>query len=132
MPLTSETDDPQTQLQHLAKERWGDALTEDQDRKQFSNPEWTYDEWLEANPDYADRLRSGEVKVLRKRIYIFRPEEVENYSEKAWKVTIHPTTAARLRRNHQEPAISRGETFVPKSECIEHEAYIACPIWTLT
>ena len=132
MPTTADSQDPQTQLQEQAREAWGTVLTEEKDREQFSSPEWTYDEWLEAHPEYANRLRQGEVKTLRKRVAIFQPHAVTDYSDKAWKVEIHPTTVARLRRKHQNPNISRGTTYVPKSESIEHEGYLACPIWTLT
>ena len=132
MPTTADSQDPQAQLQEHARETWGTVLTEEKDRKQFSSPERTYDEWLQANSEYADRLRQGEVKVLRKRIAIFQPYAVTDYSDKAWEVEVNPTRAARLRRKHQNPSISRGTTYVPKSESIEHEGYLACPIWTLT
>ena len=72
--------------------------------------------------DVANRF--GDEKVLFYQDYM-----LEDYSDKAYKLHVHPNTVHRYPDLH----LKRGTTYIPKSQChVDHEArMIAFPKWCL-
>jgi len=115
------------ELEEKVFEKWGEYVSVDEWRDGLQlGPEWTWDEFVEAN-GLEERIENDRLRMVKEDLLYVRNSLLEDYSEKAYSYYVTHERAEK----HPSPHVTEGTSYIPKSQCMRHAGTTVFPRWCL-